>query len=246
MTDNSPDLGEKALSKVAELGISSQLDEVEDLNVDIRTDPGKLVQGQVDSVTIEGKGMIMKGDLRVETLEVNTSKVAINPLGAVFGNLELTQPADAEAQIVLTQDDLNRAFNSDFIQEKLYGLKLEVDGKPVTVDLQQALMELPGDNKFVIDAAFKIRETGETKKIFAIASPNIEANGHRIGLEILEAKGEGLTPEFAGAIIEQLTTLLDLRNFDLPGMTLQLHRLEPQQGRLVLHAATTIKEIPSA
>jgi hypothetical protein len=231
---------------VAELGISSQLDEVEDLNVDIRTDPGKLIQGQVDSVTVEGKGMVMQGDLRVETLEVNTSTVAINPLGVMFGNLELTQPADAEAQIVLTQEDINRAFNSDFIQEKLYGLKLEVDGKPVTIDVQRAIMELPGDNKMVIDTDFKIRETGETKKLFAICVPRVTANGHRINLEILEAKGEGLTPEFAGAIIDQLTTLLDLRNFDLPGMTLQLHRLEPQQGRLVLHAATTIEQIPLA
>lgn len=246
MTDKGPDLGEKALSKMAELGISSQLDEVEDLNVDIRTDPGKLVQGQVDSVTVEGKGIVMQGDLRVETLEVNTNTVAINPLGAVFGNLELTQPADAEAQIVLTQADLNRAFKSDFIQEKLYGLKLEVNGKPVTVDLQQATIELPGDNRMVIDAELKIRETGEVKKLSVITSPHVEANGHRIGLEILEAKGEGLTPEFAGAIIEQITTLLDLRNFDLPGMTLQLHRLEPQQGRLVLHAATTIEQIPTA
>lgn len=246
MTDKGPDLGEKALSKVAELGISSQLDEVEDLNVDIRTDPGKLIQGQVDSVTVEGKGIVMQGDLRVETLEVNTNKVVINPLGAVFGNLELTQPADAEAQIVLTQVDLNRAFKSDFIQEKLYGLKLEVNGKSVTVDLQQATIELPGDNRMVIDAEFKIRETGEVKKLSVITSPHVEANGHRIGLEILEVKGEGLTPEFAGAIIEQITTLLDLRNFDLPGMTLQLHRLEPQQGRLVLHAATTIEQIPTA
>ncbi len=246
MTDNGPDLGEKALSKVAELGISSQLDEVEDLNVDIRTDPGKLIQGQVDSVTLEGKGMVMQGDLRVETLEVNTGAVAINPMGVMFGNLELTQPADAEAQIVLTQEDINRAFSSDFIQEKLYGLKLEVDGKPATIDIQQATMELPGDNKMVVNADFKVRETGETKKLFAVCVPHVEAQGHRIGLEILEAKGERLTPEFAGAMIEQLTTLLDLRNFDLPGMTLQLNRLEPQQGRLVLHAATTIAQIPSA
>lgn len=246
MTDNGPDLGEKALSKVAELGISSQLDEVEDLNVDIRTDPGKLVQGQVDSVTIEGKGMVMQGDLRVETLEVSTNTVAINPLAAMFGNLELKQPADAEAQIVLTQEDINRAFNSDFIQEKLYGLKLEVNGKPATVDVQQATIELPGDNKMVIDAEFKLRETGEMKKLLAITVPQVEANGHRIGLEILEIKGEGITPGFAAAIIEQLTTLLDLRNFDLPGMTLQLRRLEPQHGKLVLHAATTIAQIPSA
>jgi len=193
MTDNSPDLGEKALSKVAELGISSQLDEMEDLNVDIRTDPGKLLQGQVNSVTVEGKGMVMQGDLRVETLEVNAGTVAINPMGVMFGNLDLTQPADAEAQVVLTEDDINRAFKSDFIQKKLHGLKTEVKGEPITIDVNQAAMELPGDNKLVIDAEFRIRETGDSKRLNAIAIPRVEADGHKIGLEILEVKGEGLT-----------------------------------------------------
>ena len=51
-----PDLGEQALSKVAEVGISSQLDEVEDLDVDIRTNPLQLMQGKVESVKIAGEG----------------------------------------------------------------------------------------------------------------------------------------------------------------------------------------------
>jgi hypothetical protein len=80
MAANGPDLGEQALSKVAEAGIASQLDAVEDIDVDIRTNPGKLVQGKVDSVTISGKGLVMKQDLRMETLEVNIDKVEINPL----------------------------------------------------------------------------------------------------------------------------------------------------------------------
>ncbi|MEC4815416.1 MAG: hypothetical protein SAK29_19375 [Scytonema sp. PMC 1069.18] len=40
---DSPGLGEEALNKAAETGLSSQLDEVEDLDVDIKTDPLKLL-----------------------------------------------------------------------------------------------------------------------------------------------------------------------------------------------------------
>ncbi len=36
---DSPDLGEQTLNKAAEIGLSSQLDEVENLDVDIKTDP---------------------------------------------------------------------------------------------------------------------------------------------------------------------------------------------------------------
>lgn len=53
-------LGEQALNKAAEIGLSSQLDEAENLDVNIKTDPLKLVQGQVDSVSVEGEGLVMQ------------------------------------------------------------------------------------------------------------------------------------------------------------------------------------------
>ena len=246
MTQDSPDLGEKALSKVAEVGITSQLDDVEELNVDIRTNPVKLVQGEVDSVTIEGKGIVMQQDLRMESLEVNTSSVAINPLSAVFGDLQLTQPTDAEAQVVLLEDDINHAFTSDYLRGKLRGLKMEMNGQPITVNVQRSTIHLPGEGKLVLDAEFMIIEQAELKKIKATMIPRVEENGHRIALEILSAEGEGLTPELIRSVFDQIINLLDLRNFDIPGMSLQLHRLEPQVGQLVIHARTQIEQIPSA
>src|SRR5512141_25193 len=111
---NPPDIGEQALDKVAEVAITSQLDEVEQVNIDIRTDPIKLVQGKVDSVAITGEGMVMKQDLRVDSVEVNTGAVAIDPLKAVMGQIELTQPANAKAQLTLTEQDINRALASGY------------------------------------------------------------------------------------------------------------------------------------
>jgi hypothetical protein len=245
MAGDNPDLGEKALSKVAEIGISSQLDEVEDINVDIRTDPGKLVQGQVDSVEIMGKGLVMKQDLRIDTLEVITNTVTLNPLSTIFGNIELTRPTTAEAQIVLTEADLNRAFDSDFIQAKLKGLEMQVDSEPVIVDVQKTVINLPGDNKFEIAAQFLLSGQPEIKKLAATAVPQIQEDGHRISLEILSVEGQGLTTKLATAILDQLAILLDLRNFNLPGMSLQLKQLEAEKGRLVIQATTQIEQIPS-
>ncbi len=246
MAQNSPDLGEKALSKVAEMGITSQLDEVENIDVDIRTNPGKLVQGEVDSVAISGQGLVIKQDLRMETLEVNFDKVAINPLSAVFGNIELTQPTEAEAHIVLTEADLNRAFSADYIQDKLQGLEMNIEGKPMQVDVQQATVNLPGDNKLVLTANFLLKGQSEPKTLSVTAIPQIEENGHQLSLKILSSEGQGLSPEVVTAIVEQLTALLDLRNFNIPGMSLQLSQLEAQLGRLVIQATTQIHQLPSA
>jgi LmeA-like phospholipid-binding len=246
MTTDGPDLGEQALSKVAEAGISSQLDDVENIDVDIRTNPGKLIQGKVDSVAISGKGLLMNQDLRMDTLEVTIDKVEINPLSAMFGNIELTRPSDAEAEIVLTEADINRAFSSEFIREKLRGLTIHTNQDPVVVDVQESVLHLPGENKFVINAEFLIREQGEVKKLSATAIPKIQENGNRISLEVLSSEAQGLTAELQAAILMQLTELLDLRNFNIPGISLQLHRLEAQQGRLLIHAKTQIEQLPSA
>lgn len=245
MAENSPNLGEKAISKIAEIQIADQLDETESLDVDIRTDPAKIVQGEVDSVEISGKGLVLKQDLRMENLEVKTDSVAINPLSAVFGNIELTRPTTAEAHIVLTEADLNRALTSDFLQSKLQGLQMEMQGQKMTVDVQEARIKLPGNNQFEIKADFLLREQTKVQNVSAIAVPKIEENGHRISLEILSVEGHNLTSELITAILDQLTNLLDLRNFNLPGISLKMHQLDAQKGQLLIQAKTQIEQIPS-
>jgi LmeA-like phospholipid-binding len=245
MTAENPNLGDRALNKVVEIGIASQVDLVESIDVDMRTNPINLIQGKVESIEISGKGMVVKQDLRIETIEIGTDRVSINPLSAMFGNIELTHPTAAEARIVLTEADINRAFSCDYVRDKLQGLQMEMDGKPVTIDVRSATLDLPGENKFVIAATFVMRESGEIKKMSATAIPQIDENGNRISLEILAAEGQGLTLKLVLVIFEQLAALLDLRNFNIPGVSLQLHQLEAQAGKLVIHAKTQISQLPT-
>lgn len=246
MTAVSPDLGEQALSKIVEAGMTSQLDEAETVAVNIRTNPAKLLQGEVDSVAIVGKGLVMKQDLRMETLEINTDKISINPLTALFGTIELNQSTNAEAHIVLLDSDLNRALSSEFVQAKLSGLKMTIEGQPVTIDVKKADVSLPGDNQLVIHSDFLLVESGETKQLTATAVPKVEPNGQCIALDILSTEGHGLTDALTTAVFDQIANLLDLRNFKLPVASFQVHTLEAQQGKLVIHATTKIDKIPSA
>lgn len=245
MTLNSPDLGEQALSKVAEVGIANQLDKVDKLNIDIRTNPGKLIQGEVDSVAISGRGMVMKQDLRIESIEVQTAKVSINPLSVIFGSIELDQPADANAQIVLTEDDLNRAIASDYLASKLQDLKLEIDEQLHTIKLQQADLQLLSAGTMFLNINFLLQESNEAKTLSASIIPKAIEDGQRIDLEILSIEGQGLTPELGIAILNQIKTLLDLNNFDLPGMTLWLQKFDIQAGKMIIHVKTNIQQIPS-
>ncbi|MEK0178335.1 MAG: DUF2993 domain-containing protein [Oscillatoriales cyanobacterium] len=77
-------LGEQAIDKVVEIAISSQLDESESLSVNVQTQPMQLAQGEVDSVTIDGEGLVLKQDLRVAKLQVKVNDISVNPLSIKY------------------------------------------------------------------------------------------------------------------------------------------------------------------
>ena len=239
-------LGEQALNKVAEMGITSQLDEVENLDVDIQTDPLKLMQGQVDKVKVEGEGLVMQGDLRVEELDMHMSGVSINPLSAAFGKLELTKPTDATTHVVLLESDINRAFNSEFVRSKLQNQQIHVNGQLMTIDPQQVDFRLPGEGKVALKATILLRETGETKEVAFTAVPQVSGNGQTVTLENVQyGEGEELSPELTKALVDQTSELLNLSNFDLEGMTLKINTLKAEAGKLTLEAEAHVEQIPS-
>lgn len=246
MVQSGGDLGEQALSKVAEVGIKSQLDTVEDINVDIKTDPLKLVQGEVDSVSIEGKGMVMQKDLRMEEMNLQAKAIAINPWTAMLGNIELTRPTQATATVVLTEPDINRAFNSDYIRNKLQGVQITVNGQPTHVNPQQIELKLPGDQKIALRAEVVLADTGESHVVAFTAVPRVSPDRQKVLLEQVEySQGEGLSPELTEAMLAQAQDLLDLRNFELQGTRLQLSQLKAETGKLTLSGDAHIEEFSS-
>jgi hypothetical protein len=239
------DLGEQALSKAAEVAMTTQLDEVEKLDVNIRTDPFKLVQGQLDSVSIEGEGLVMKKDLRAEEVQVTTTNIAINPLSAAFGKIELTRPTEAEAQVVLTEEDLERAFNSEFIHNKLQNLGVNIEGKPTKINTGKIEFRLPGESKVALNAEIVLQATGATQKVGFTAVPRMNA-GQRIMLEDIQyAEGVEESP-LTAALIESASDLLDLSNFELTGMSFRLTSLDVQTGKLTLQAQAYVEKFPEA
>lgn len=243
----SPGLGEQALNKAAEVGLSSQLDEVDNLDVEIKTDPLKLVQGQVDSVSIEGEGLVMQKDLRVEEMDMQVKSVSINPLTAAFGKIELTKPTVGSARVVLKEADINRAFNSDYVRSQLQNQKIQVNGQTTTINPQSVDFRLPGEGKVALNANIVLVETGETHPVAFEAVPRVSANGKTVSLDNVEyGQGEEISPELTKALVDQTSELLNLSNFDLEGMTLQVNSLKVETGKLILQAQAYVEQIPSS
>ncbi len=245
MSFGQPDLGEQMLSKAAEVGMKSQLDEAESLDVDIRTDAGKLMQGELESVDVEGKGLVMEKSLRAETLKMKTDNIAIDPLKAAFGDIQLTRPTHAKTHVVLTEQDIERAFNSDYICAKLQNLQVRVDDQPLTVNTRAVKFRLPGNQKVELEAEIEVQDTQETKQVAFSAVPAIAAGGNQVELKDVQYQdGKEVSPELTAALLDSAGELLDLRNFELEGMAFRLSQLDVSQGKITLQAEATIDKFP--
>ncbi|MBD2594338.1 DUF2993 domain-containing protein [Nostoc spongiaeforme FACHB-130] len=243
----SPGIGEQALNKAAEIGLSSQLDEVENLDVNIKTDPLKMVQGQVDAVEISGEGLVMQQDLRMEELEMQMGNVAINPLSVAFGKIELTKPTEASARVVLTENDINRAFNSEYVRSQLQNQKVHINGQLMSIEPQSVEFSLLDHQKIWLNATIQLKETCETQKVAFSAIPKVSANGETVSLANVEyGEGDEISLELTKALIEQTSEILNLSNFNLEGMSLRVKQIEIEPGKLTLQAEAYVEKIPSA
>lgn len=240
-----PDISEQALNEVTKLGIESQLDEVKNLTVDIHTDPGKLIQGNVESVEIAGEGLIMKKALRADTLIIKTNDIKINPLKAVAGDIELEHPVNADTGVVLTEEDISKAFNSDYIQSKLSALTITVDGQTTHIKPQQIRFEVPEHDKIRIQSNIELLDLNSTQHVEIVATPKMSPDGHQILLEDIQNGAETDSPELVSALVNASKELLDLRNFELDGMTLRFQKLDVRPGKITIKSQTKIDKMPS-
>jgi len=242
---NEPRLEEQALSGAAEMTISTQLDEVENIDVDIRSNLLSMVQGQADSVSIVGQGLVMQKDIRVHEMELRTDSVAINPLSALFGQIELNQPVDATARLVLTEQDINRAFTSDYIRSKFPKVELNVEGQIVTLEPQKLEVCLSASGRIAFSGTVLLHEKGNTQRVSFTAVISPRTLSQPLLLEAFHCtEGEGISLELVIALMNKAKELLKLPFFEVEGMALRIKNLEVQEGSLTLYTEAYVRQIP--
>ncbi|MFE4107369.1 LmeA family phospholipid-binding protein [Almyronema epifaneia] len=240
------DLGEQAISKAVELGLESQLEQAETLEVSINTDAGKLVQGELDAVEVKGQGLVMEQGLRSEKLHLATNAISINPLKAAVGEIEIEKPVEAKTVVVLTETDIEAAFNSPYIGQKLETLQIEVEGQTTHIKPHQVEFSIPEIDTICLRADVELVQTGEVQKVAFKAQPRMAEAGHQVVLENVEPLDEAKAqPALTQALVAVAADLLDLRNFELGDMSLRFERLTVVPGQIKLQAEATINSLPS-
>lgn len=245
MLEDEPTIEEQAIKKVAEIGLSSKLEQAEAINIDVKTDLFKIVQGQADSVAIAGKGVVLQKDIRVQHMELSTDKIEINPFSALLGQVELNQPIQANARLLMSEEDLNRALNGDYIRSQAQ-FDLDVDGEKVNLKMQQMQLKLPGDNKMVFDGKAVLHEKGTTRQVVFNATARPRTQTDPVMLEKFTCtEGDGFSLEFTVALMQKVKELVNSAYIDIGTMALRVSNMQVQQGSLVLQAQAYVRELPT-
>ena len=239
-------LGEQALNKIAKLALSSQLKDAERLEVKVNTTPEKLASGELESLLIKGEGLVIETDLRVELLEIETKAIAVAPLKALTGNIKLTQPTKGTARLVLSETDLNCAFNSAELRAKIDVLDTYLSTGQVKLTVPQKKCQFREDGTVAIEALVELQPSGETKEVAFTATPKIARGDRSVVLEDIQYEpGKEMSEDLTQAFLDKAEKMLDLRNFEKQGLALRIYRLNVEAGRITLSATVDITQFPS-
>lgn len=235
-------LGEQALNKIVEAALASQLEEVERLEVRIKTNLSKLAHGEVDSIAIQITGLITHDNLRVEELQLQINRVTVKPLAALFGKIILTQPSTGVIRFVLTEDNLNYAFNSKSFLEHLHQTPSLMEKSASRFQQIECLL---ADGNMGFNSNVIFDSTKEATLAFT-TTPGIGTDGQRIVLQNIHSiEGQELPSELIAALVAQVSEVLNLLpNFERKGMSLQIQQLDVAASKLTLQAAMYIEQFP--
>jgi len=239
-------LGEKTINKIAELALSSQVKKAEKLTVKVKTDPNLLAKGMLESLSINGQGLVMHKTLRMQEMTIIIKSIAVSPFKALMGNIQLTQPSQGTACIVLNEADIEKAIALETLQKQIKNYKIYLDGQKVKISIEKVNCRLLADGKVAIKATFRICETGQIREVCLTTTPRFCATARGVVIENVECtNGEELSPLITNALIEEAKKILNLSSFQMEGFSLLINQLNIEEGKLTLQAAAGITQFPS-
>ncbi|MBE9051751.1 DUF2993 domain-containing protein [Nostocales cyanobacterium LEGE 11386] len=235
---------EQFLSQEAERRLSNKLDEAEQIDIDVKTDMLKIVQGQANEVSVTGQGLVIQKNIRVQQIKLQTDSIALNPLRAIFGQIELNEPVNAVARIVLTEVDINRALTSDFTRSLAENFKLNIDGEVISFVPQDIQVFLPGDGKIQVEAKVLLKAQENTRLLGARVILHPRTNSQPIMLESVTCtEGKGISIELILAFMHKVKELASLPYLEWEDIAFRIIDMEVQKESIILMIEANVKQI---
>jgi LmeA-like phospholipid-binding len=249
------DFGEQMLNTVASQSIRRMFSQCDSVDVNIRCFPSsKLLQGSLDSVKMQGRGLLIRRQFRVEEMSFETDAIAIDFGSVLRGQIRLKQPTQAIAQVTLSEDGINEAFNAELVQKRLDQVSLETDesfGVNSPVSFSEISVKLLPANQVQIQAKVDVPDSGLIP-LAVLTTLAVERrrrllfNDPKFQPDLIPEEHRKLSEALTFAFVEILNGMIDLDRFDLDGVEMRINRVETQQEKLLFSGYAQINHFPGA
>ncbi len=253
MGSNQTDFGEQMINTVASQSIRRMFSQCDSMDVDIRCVPSsKLLQGSIDSFKMKGKGLVIKRQFQVDEMSFETDAIAVDFGSVLRGQIRLKQPTQAIAQVMLSEDGINRAFNAELVKKRLDQVSLstvEIAGVDTPVSFVEISVKLLTVNQIEIHAKADVPGQGliplavrttlavERRRRLLFTEPQFQD-------EVVPVEVHTLSKQLTTEFVAILNNMIDLDRFDLDGVEMRINRVEIQPQGLLFSGYAQINHFP--
>ncbi len=228
---------ERTLAKA----VRESVTEVDQLAVRVDNAPNyRILQGKVERVRIANRGVKLASNVRIHTLELEMDPIAdLSSLsaGTAPENLGVRQPLQGAMRLVLTEEDINLALQSQQIKAKLEellnGLISQRGNSPTRdYELLNLRLQLLDNNRLSFQVALSQSGDPQSEQLdlmlesgvevvagtsLQLLDPKVFVNGRPISSRLIASLTNGLAQRFDWRQLEEEGITARILQFDLVG-----------------------------
>jgi hypothetical protein len=234
MTAEKVKFGEQVVNKFIEMVLARMVN-AERIFVRVKANFKKLARGELDALTIEMYGFLLRHHLRVSEFRFDIGAAAVDIRSIRNRQIKLLHPSLGSLRMVIAQEQLTNVLNAQ--------LDIHDDEQENQVRLMQVNCQLRADNAIAFH--FNWISAGETVSGSCITKSRIETNGKAVALDKWKVEGQEPPIEFVNAAIAQVSDILSLTDIANQGTTFEIQQLDIEAENILVQAATHIEQFPT-
>ncbi len=234
------------LDRVAEDAIRDRLYDAEAVQVRIDNTPSyQIAQGEVDRVRIAVRGAFPIEGVRIDTFEVETDPISVDPGQLRRGEPALEKPLQAGVRLVLSREDLNQALRSPEIAGQLRDLSLDAVGGSESelrrYDVVSPQVDFLEGDRIRFQATLRQQQTDEELRILVESGLGFTA-GRRLQLTnlIIQVNDEANPSQFTQRLAAGLSRRLDLQRLEEEGVLVRVLQFDIEAEEIAIAAFVRI------
>ncbi|AFY73031.1 Protein of unknown function (DUF2993) [Synechococcus sp. PCC 7502] len=223
--------------------LRGQLVRADQLEVRLDNTPNyQLLQGRIDRVRLAGRGIYLSSFLRIDTVDLESDPISIDPAFLQSGQLKLVAPAQAAVRVILKAADINQALRSPTISKSFQGIKLSLS--PTTgnntraeeFDLVNPEVTFLEDNRLRVNATLQPVSNPKSGLEIAIEAKIALVDSTRIELlsPTINLQGIKVPEQITNTLAQGINKLLDFSALESSGIYARILKLEVTDSQLQL------------